>query len=274
MIFNPLFIDTETKQMNVFGSGKSQNSYLFRDIINIEKNLGEERKFFSSSVLTNLMNDVKGLFKNNTDQFSLSNEIESLLLSSSNFGEIENDLQELKDSQANENSIIVNNTIDNIVDFLKSTLDNLNDNFDVEIITENSEQMNYPGDLSYGDTLETIAAKLLNNEPILLSVENNNTSQFFELSLERLTRGLFLYQTRTIEKPIIRFHLNRLKRKSILNLREQIAATKYFYQKLIFIIAVLLLIIPKLIIQLHLINIKQLIYRSVKELFKLILLRT
>jgi flagellar hook-length control protein FliK len=190
MIFNPLFIDTETKQMNVFGSGKSQNSYLFRDIINIEKNLGEERKFFSSSVLTNLMNDVKGLFKNNTDQFSLSNEIESLLLSSSNFGEIENDLQELKDSQANENSIIVNNTIDNIVDFLKSTLDNLNDNFDVEIITENSEQMNYPGDLSYGDTLETIAAKLLNNEPILLSVENNNTSQFFELSLEKINPGI------------------------------------------------------------------------------------
>jgi len=44
--------------------------------------------------------------------------------------------------------------------------------------------------LSYNDTLETIAAKLLNNESILLSVENNNTSQFFELSLEKINPGI------------------------------------------------------------------------------------
>lgn len=191
MIFNPLFIDTETKQMNVFGSGKPQNSYLFRDIINVAKSLGEERKFSSSSVLTNLMNDLSGLFKTNTDiQFFLSNEIESLLIPSSNFSEIKNELKELKDSQANENSIIVNNSIDNIVDFLKNSLDKLNNNFDVKISKENSKQIINTDSLSYDDTLETIADKLLNNEPILLSVENNNISQFFELSLEKINPGI------------------------------------------------------------------------------------
>lgn len=60
MIFNPLFIDSDSKQLNLLGANKdTANSHLFKDIIKLEGEQLHKRHFNSGNILPTLLSEVK-----------------------------------------------------------------------------------------------------------------------------------------------------------------------------------------------------------------------
>lgn len=189
MIFNPLFIDTELKQVNSIGNSKTKDSYLFQDIINVAKTLTEDRKFSHSSVLSNLLNDIKGLSDlNETGNSVLPVELSSLLsninetLDGKEITSTNNSIDKL------DHSILISKSFDELSDMIESALKKLEKNFDLQIhiedglIFEGSETTKVPQNI-----ISNIEQKLINNEPVLIVVHQDDSTKLFNLTLNKLS---------------------------------------------------------------------------------------
>ena len=192
MIFNPLFIDSEAKQINPVGIGKANSSYLFRDIINVVQNTNVQREFNSSSILTNILNDVKGLTKTSYDSKSkIDDQLNTLLqnLNLSSGFRISQD-EYLTTGSISDSTVFLGST-ETINKILKETLSNLENEFDMSVKLSGTDgNLVEKQDTKLQMLLSHVQNTLLEGNALAIQINQNNSDNSFTLKIEQINSNI------------------------------------------------------------------------------------
>lgn len=188
MIFNPLFIDSDTKQINPVGFGKTNSTYLFKDIINVAKNFSAERSFNSTSILSNILSDIKGLINSPEDAgIKLDNKL-NLLLNELNISSAVNQIgfDDISNDLFKESSIISGSPKE-VTELITEALKKLEEEFKLEIVLPKDLPGETEQDLSNESNLSAhIASLLLSDKPLTFHILQNNSENLLTLSIEKV----------------------------------------------------------------------------------------
>ncbi|WKZ70172.1 MAG: flagellar hook-length control protein FliK [Melioribacteraceae bacterium] len=188
MIFNPLFIDSDTKQINPVGFGKTNSTYLFKDIINVAKNFSAERSFNSTSILSNILSDIKGLINSPGDAgIKLDNKL-NLLLNELNISSAVNQigLDDISNALFKESSIISGSPKE-VTELITEALKKLEEEFKLEIVLPKDLPGETEQDLSNESNLSAhIASLLLSDKPLTFHILQNNSENLLTLSVDKV----------------------------------------------------------------------------------------
>lgn len=188
MIFNPLFIDSDTKQINPVGFGKTNSTYLFKDIINVAKNFSAERSFNSTSILSNILSDIKGLINSPEDAgIKLDNKL-NLLLNELNISSAVNQIgfDDISNDLFKESSIISGSPKE-VTELITEALKKLEEEFKLEIVLPKDLPGETEQELSNESNLSAhIASLLLSDKPLTFHILQNNSENLLTLSIEKV----------------------------------------------------------------------------------------
>lgn len=192
MIFNPLFIDSEAKQINHIGFANSKNSYLFRDIIKVANSNQFKRSFNSNSILENILKDMQELSK--TGKFINTNAEEQLhlILSGLNISSINSHPQknDTENYIGNDSSFIAGKPGE-VIDVIKNALKYLQNEFNIEIehSIDSSRLINESKNENNQQLLSYIASQLENNCPVTIHIKHESANNYYMLNIESLQNG-------------------------------------------------------------------------------------
>lgn len=189
MIFNPLFIDLEAKQINSVGQKSAKGSYLFRDIINLENSSPEERSFNTTSILSNLLTEVSNLSKQvDANDSQLNGLLASFRISGSQLTDLKNSSYAF----SNDAPLLINSQ-EKLNQIIEKSIEGLAADFNFELMKEGeASQKNNSGEKNILDTKELISKlKKVPDEADQLSIlfYNPDTNESFRLNVEKILAG-------------------------------------------------------------------------------------
>lgn len=193
MIFNPLFIDTEAKQIHHIGSGNSSNSYLFRDIIKVAKNNQLARSFNSNEILDAILKDVETLSKANYATTTNADEQLYLILSELN---IPNSISQLSEMDLTNNvfdeSSFVIATSEEVIEVIENALNNLLKEFNVTIEqpVNNNNRTNSIGNSDTTELLSFIRNQLENNQSVTIQIHQESSGNYYSLTISNMKQDI------------------------------------------------------------------------------------
>ncbi|HET56056.1 MAG TPA: flagellar hook-length control protein FliK [Ignavibacteria bacterium] len=193
MIFNPLFIDTEAKQIHHIGSGNSSNSYLFRDIIKVAKNNQLARSFNSNEILDAILKDVETLSKANYSANTNADEQLYLILSELN---IPNSISQLSEMDLTNNvfdeSSFVIATSEEVIEVIENALNNLLKEFNVTIEqpVNNNNRTNSIGNSDTTELLSFIRNQLENNQSVTIQIHQESSGNYYSLTISNMKQDI------------------------------------------------------------------------------------
>lgn len=187
MIFNPLFIDLETRQINSIGQNSTKGSYLFRDIINLENNNPEKRVFDTTNILSNLLTQVSNLSKkvdNNDSQ--LNSLLTRFRISGSQLSKI----KKSPDGFENDAPLLIDSK-EKIDQIITKTIEGLTSEFNFQVINKSSKRADIKSSDNYSPSTEELINKLkrVTDETGQLSILffNPESNESFRLSIQKVT---------------------------------------------------------------------------------------
>lgn len=211
MIFNPLFIDSDTKQINPVGFGKTNSTYLFKDIINVAKNFSAERSFNSTSILSNILSDIKGLINSPGDAgIKLDNKL-NLLLNELNISSAVNQIgfDDISNDLFKESSIISGSSKE-VTELITEALKKLEEEFKLEIVLPKDLPGETEQDLSNESNLSAhIASLLLSDKPLTFHILQNNSENLLTLSIEKVPQQSMEMKSGKFNETLFSVTLNR-----------------------------------------------------------------
>jgi|GEM_PF-5064963 len=189
MIFNPLFIDTEAKQIHHIGFGNSSNSYLFRDIIKVAKNNQLARSFNSNEILDAILKDVETLSKANYSANTNVDQQLYLILSELNVSNTFSQLSEmdLTNNIFDESSFVIA-TSEEVIEIIGNALNNLLKEFNVTIeqpVNNNNKTSNI-GNSDTTELLSFIKNQLENNQSVTIQIHQDSPGNYYSLTISNM----------------------------------------------------------------------------------------
>lgn len=189
MIFNPLFIDTEAKQIHHIGFGNSSNSYLFRDIIKVAKNNQLARSFNSNEILDAILKDVETLSKANYSANTTADQQLYLILSELNVSNTFSQLSgmDLTNNVFDESSFVIA-TSEEVVEIIGNALNNLLKEFNLTIeqpVNNNNETSNI-GNSDTTELLSFIKNQLENNQSVTIQIHQDSPGNYYSLTFSNM----------------------------------------------------------------------------------------
>lgn len=189
MIFNPLFIDTEAKQIHHIGFGNSSNSYLFRDIIKVAKNNQLARSFNSNEILDAILKDVETLSKANYSVNTTADQQLYLILSELNVSNTFSQLSgmDLTNNIFDESSFVIA-TSEEVVEIIGNALNNLLKEFNITIeqpVKDNNEA-NTIVNSDTTELLSFIKNQLENNQSVTIQIHQDTPGNYYSLTISNM----------------------------------------------------------------------------------------
>jgi len=193
MIFNPLFIDTEAKQIHHIGFGNSSNSYLFRDIIKVTKNNQFARSFNSNEILDAILKDVETLSKANYSANTNADQQLYLILSELNVPNTFSQLSEmdLTDNIFDESSFVIA-TSEEVIEVIENALNNLLKEFNLTIeqpVNVNNEA-NVIRNSDTNQLLSFIRDQLENNQSVTIQIHQDSSGNYYSLTISNMKQDI------------------------------------------------------------------------------------